>query len=134
MLFKKDPPPTTSPFTHQVLLLTPTYYHYQLLSPLHILSHSTSTMSTYQPAARIVSFPSVTHSLATLPNATNVASVSIHYPLSPSGYSQQSEDKVSPPSIHPFVLMLTGPIQPHSFDALSLLRTSPAAPLLPTQW
>ncbi|KAG8868647.1 hypothetical protein FRB97_002115, partial [Tulasnella sp. 331] len=51
-------------------------------------------MSTFQPAARIVSFPSVTHSLANLPNANNVNNVSIHYPLSPSGYSQQSEDKL----------------------------------------
>lgn len=44
--------------------------------------------------ARLVAFPSVTHSLATLPNATSVSGVSIHYPLTPSGYSQQSEDKV----------------------------------------
>jgi len=51
-------------------------------------------MSAYQPAARLVAFPSVTHSLATLPNATSVAGVSIHYPLSPSGYSQESEDKL----------------------------------------
>ncbi|KAG8905442.1 hypothetical protein FRB99_008939 [Tulasnella sp. 403] len=51
-------------------------------------------MSTYQPAARIVAFPSVTHSLAHLPNATNVANVPIHYPLSPTGYSQESEDKL----------------------------------------
>jgi len=45
-------------------------------------------------SSRMVAFPSVTHSLATLPHATNVANVSIHYPLSPSGYSQQSEDKL----------------------------------------
>ncbi|KAG8990156.1 hypothetical protein FRB94_001580 [Tulasnella sp. JGI-2019a] len=51
-------------------------------------------MSTYQPVARIVAFPSVTHSLASLPNANNVNNVSIHHPLNPSGYTQQSEDKL----------------------------------------
>jgi len=52
-------------------------------------------MSSVQAASsRMVAFPSVTHSLATLPHATNVSNVSIHYPLSPSGYSQQSEDKL----------------------------------------
>lgn len=64
---------------------------YQPASP----PNNTSAMSAYhQPAGRLVAFPSVTHSLATLPNATSVAGVSIHYPLSPSGYSQESEDKV----------------------------------------
>ncbi|KAG8934965.1 hypothetical protein FRC02_008821 [Tulasnella sp. 418] len=48
-------------------------------------------MSTSQ---RLVAFPSVTHSLATLPHATNVSNVSIHYPLTPGGHTQQSEDKL----------------------------------------
>lgn len=46
-------------------------------------------------SSRLVAFPSVTSGLAHLPNATSVSGVSIHYPLSPSGYSQEAEDKVS---------------------------------------
>ncbi|KAG8951367.1 hypothetical protein FRC04_006138 [Tulasnella sp. 424] len=45
-------------------------------------------------SSRLVAFPSVTSGLAHLPNATSVSGVSIHYPLSPSGYSQEAEDKL----------------------------------------
>ncbi|KAG8943252.1 hypothetical protein FRC04_003119 [Tulasnella sp. 424] len=43
---------------------------------------------------RLVAFPSITKGLAHLPNATSMSGVSIHCPLSPSGYSQEAEDKL----------------------------------------
>ncbi|KAG9043639.1 hypothetical protein FS837_009312 [Tulasnella sp. UAMH 9824] len=43
---------------------------------------------------RLVALPSLSSGLAHLPNATSVSGLSIHHPLSPSGYSQESEEKL----------------------------------------
>ncbi|KAG8934820.1 hypothetical protein FRC01_000088 [Tulasnella sp. 417] len=45
-------------------------------------------------SSRLVAFPSVTSGLAHLPNATSVSGVSLHYPINPSGYSAESEEKL----------------------------------------